>query len=126
MKDFRALALLALCWAALASTRSSWLPEAEAAGAVNYWVQAVYVQGPNQELAPRATSYPLTVAGVFLGTNVDTGGIERFEIQIQILFADTPAQILTKVIDAVQAEAIRRGYTVNRNAGLIPSFQRGS
>jgi hypothetical protein len=118
--------LAALCFVLGFGASQVRLPVAEAVGPVNYWVQAVYVEGPNQDLAPRSTHYALTISGVFLGSNVDTGGVERFSVQIAVTYATTPVNIRAAVIDAVQAEAVRRGYTVARNAGLIPSFERGS
>jgi len=47
-------------------------------------------------------------------------------INVEILLADTPAQMLTKVTSAIVADALSLGITVGRTAGLVCSFARGT
>ena len=47
-------------------------------------------------------------------------------ISVEILPADTLAQIKAKVVSAITAEAVALGYTVPPINMIIPTFQRGA
>ena len=64
----------------------------------------------------------LTANILFFGAGLK----DRSFASITILPSDTPAQIKTKVVNAVTTEATRLGYSVPASNMILPVFQRGA
>jgi hypothetical protein len=55
-----------------------------------------------------------------------TGLKDRSFVKVTVLPADTVAQIKTKLVNAIIAEATAIGYSVPAGNIILPAFQRGA
>lgn len=91
----------------------------------NWWVYSFDNPAFGVSSDPNSPVYALHFKLAYIGADVPGNVIQDARIEVEPLFADTPATILTKVVDQVVADAANRGLSVTRTGGLVVDFVRG-